>query len=260
MRPLRGGQGTFDKIVANVRAVAGKSPISIGGNFDADNADSYPALLDFLAEQEFASQDRQGHLQAGDQRRGRRCRPTPPPSRRSITGIIPLTAVAADGAPLGGTCMTVAGAGGSRQAASACDSLPLRRRDDGLPPRRDAEARLPDHRRRPHGPVRDPPQARPHHRSGRRALRLPGLHRRGHASPPATSPPRRRRSRRRRPTSFDRIGAWRKCGDCSFIPVCAGGCSVASHTELGDMDTPTCHRPSLESALVSLAADAAAFS
>ena len=24
---------------------------------------------------------------------------------------------------------------------------------------------------------------------------------------------------------FDRIGAWRKCGDCSFIPVCAGGCS-----------------------------------
>jgi uncharacterized protein len=57
---------------------------------------------------------------------------------------------------------------------------------------------------------------------------------------------------------FDRIGAWRNCGDCSFIPVCAGGCSVASHTELGDLDTPACHRPSIESALVSLAADAAA--
>jgi uncharacterized protein len=59
---------------------------------------------------------------------------------------------------------------------------------------------------------------------------------------------------------FDRIGAWRQCGDCSFIPVCAGGCSVASHTELGDLDTPACHRTSLESALVSLAADAAALS
>ena len=51
-RPLRGGQGTFDRIIANVRAVAGKCAISIGGNFDAENADSYPALLDFLAAQD----------------------------------------------------------------------------------------------------------------------------------------------------------------------------------------------------------------
>jgi len=42
--------------------------------------------------------------------------------------------------------------------------------------------------------------------------------------------------------------------------VCAGGCSVASHTELGDLDTPACHRQSLESALVSYAADTAAAS
>jgi uncharacterized protein len=60
--------------------------------------------------------------------------------------------------------------------------------------------------------------------------------------------------------TFDRIGAWRQCGDCSFIPVCAGGCSVASHTELGDLDTPACHLHSLESALVSYAAEAAAAS
>ena len=54
MRPLRGGQGTFDRIIANVRAVAGECRIAIGGNFDADNVDSYPALLDFLAAQDFA--------------------------------------------------------------------------------------------------------------------------------------------------------------------------------------------------------------
>ena len=41
------------------------------------------------------------------------------PSR--INGIIPLTAVAADGAPLGGACMTIAGAGGAK-ASSPCDS------------------------------------------------------------------------------------------------------------------------------------------
>ena len=54
MRPLRGRQGTFDKIVENVRRVADIVPITIGGNFDESSADSYPALLDFLREQEFA--------------------------------------------------------------------------------------------------------------------------------------------------------------------------------------------------------------
>ena len=56
---------------------------------------------------------------------------------------------------------------------------------------------------------------------------------------------------------FDALGAWRNCGDCACIPVCAGGCSVASHTELGDMNTPTCHKRSFESALISLAHDVA---
>ena len=48
MRPLRGGQGTFDRIVENVRKVAGKVRIAVGGNFDANSVESFPALLDFL--------------------------------------------------------------------------------------------------------------------------------------------------------------------------------------------------------------------
>jgi len=56
---------------------------------------------------------------------------------------------------------------------------------------------------------------------------------------------------------FEHLAAWHKCGDCAFIPVCAGGCSTASHIELGDMNTPTCHKPAFESALISLAHDAA---
>ena len=54
MRPLRGGQGTFDRIIENVRKVAGRCRISIGGNFDETSVDSYPALLAFLQEQDFA--------------------------------------------------------------------------------------------------------------------------------------------------------------------------------------------------------------
>ena len=54
MRPLRGGQGTFDRIIENIRRVAGRCGIAIGGNFDESSVDSYPALLEFLREQEFA--------------------------------------------------------------------------------------------------------------------------------------------------------------------------------------------------------------
>ena len=56
---------------------------------------------------------------------------------------------------------------------------------------------------------------------------------------------------------FDRLNPWSECGDCAFIPVCAGGCVVASHTTLGDMNKPTCHKRALESAVISLAHEAA---
>src|SRR2546428_2518520 len=47
MRPLRGGQGTFDRIVENIRKVAGRTNIAIGGNFDASSVESYGARLAF---------------------------------------------------------------------------------------------------------------------------------------------------------------------------------------------------------------------
>ncbi len=53
MRPLRGGQGTFDRIIENIRRVAGRCRIAIGGNFDESSVDSFPALLEFLQEQDF---------------------------------------------------------------------------------------------------------------------------------------------------------------------------------------------------------------
>src|SRR5579862_5524896 len=51
MRPLRGGQGTFDRIVENIRRVIDKTGIAIGGNFDESSIGSFPALLDYLKSQ-----------------------------------------------------------------------------------------------------------------------------------------------------------------------------------------------------------------
>jgi sulfatase maturation enzyme AslB (radical SAM superfamily) len=48
------------------------------------------------------------------------------------------------------------------------------------------------------------------------------------------------------------------CGDCSFVPVCGGGCSVAANSELGDLHAPACHKSALEQAVVSLAQRTAA--
>jgi len=57
--------------------------------------------------------------------------------------------------------------------------------------------------------------------------------------------------------NFERLRAWAQCRDCAFIPVCAGGCTVAAHNELGDMNAPNCHKASFEAGVVSLAHDAA---
>ena len=107
MRPLRGGQGTFDRIVQNIRNIAGRCRISIGGNFDESSVDSYPALLDFLAEQEFADQLAKVAFKPIIRE------PQPPKAK----GFISLTAVSNSGKPLNGTCMTSAGT-----ATNACDS------------------------------------------------------------------------------------------------------------------------------------------
>jgi uncharacterized protein len=57
---------------------------------------------------------------------------------------------------------------------------------------------------------------------------------------------------------FERLEAWKQCRDCAFIPVCAGGCTVASHAELGDMEAPSCHKRSFEAGVATMARDAAA--
>ena len=165
MWPLRGGQGTFDKILNNVRQVADRCRISIGGNFDESSVDSYPALLDFLREQEFADKltkvafkpiireteaaAAEGVHSAHGRRRRRQA------AQRFLHDVSGRGRVCSDGGRV--------------------RFVPLPRRQDGVPPRGDDQARIQDRRRRAHGTVRNPQAARPHNRPGWLALRVPRI-------------------------------------------------------------------------------------
>jgi uncharacterized protein len=242
MRPLRGGQGTFDRIIENVRKVAGKVRIGIGGNFDADSVESFPALLDFLKEQDFS-----------DKLVKVAFKPIIREKPVSQKGISPLTVVTDK--PLGGTCMTAAGAGGS----SICDTCSFV--DEQL-------SNLREETKKRGFPTVDGVHMGPCEIHKKHAYTI-GPNGALYACPGFTGEPtlstghiddRKESWRMSAAERFEHLAAWHKCGDCAFIPVCAGGCSVASHTELGDMNTPTCHKPSFESALVALAHDAASAS
>jgi uncharacterized protein len=248
MRPLRGGQGTFDRIVQNIRTIADLVAVSIGGNFDESSVDSYPALLDYLKEQDFA--DKLVKVNFKPVVRG-------PEQSVSARGIIPLTPLGANGAPvkpLGGTCMTSVGEGLS--PASACDSCNFAAekmsylRDETIRrgfPTPDGVHNGPCHVHAKHAHTIGPDgslYACPGF-TGERGLST------GHIDD------RRDAFRESAREKFERLRPWKECGDCAFIPVCAGGCLVASQTQLGDMNLPTCHKPSFESALISLAHTAA---
>ena len=241
MRPLRGGQATFDKIIENIRRVSGTCNIAIGGNFDEGSVDSYPALLDFLKEQDFA-----------DTLVKVAFKPIISTSANpaAAAGTIPLTAVDASGKPLGGSCMTSAGAG------SPCDSCHFL--DEKM-------SFLREETKKRGFRTLDGVHMGPCEIHMRHAYTLgtdgslyacPGFATETHESVGHIDG-RRDTDRDRAQSRFDSLAAWRNCGDCTFIPVCAGGCSVASHNELGDMNEPACHKSSFESALVSLAHDAA---
>ena len=248
MRPLRGGQGTFDRIVDNIRRVAGKVGIAIGGNVDESTVDSYPALLEYLRQQEFADQlikvNFKPIVRNGDA--------GSPVTSAPKKNILTLTPVGADGAPvkpLNGTCMTSAGAGTAGGSCTSCHSL-----DDKMSFLRDETRRhgfpTPDgvhngpchvhmahaHTIGPDGSLYACPGF-----TGEKALST------GHIDDRLES---WRETARER---FLRLSPWKECGDCAYIPVCAGGCVVNSHTTFGDMNTPTCHKRAFDSALNSLA-------
>lgn len=247
MRPLRGGQGTFDRIIENIRRVAPRVRVAIGGNFDESSVDSYPALLAFLREQDFA--DRIGKVNFKPVVRSAEDAGALKPA--GGPRILSLTPVGADGVPtkpLGGTCMTSAGAG----TASTCDTCHFL--DDKM-------TFLREETRRFGFPTPDGVHNGPCHVHMQHAHTI-GPDGSLYACPGFTGEKglstghidqRRDPLRERARQQFDRLRPWDECGDCAFIPVCAGGCIAASHATLGDMHTPACHKRAFESAVVSLA-------
>jgi len=243
MRPLRGRQGTFDKIIENIRRVSNDIGITIGGNFDESSWDSYPALLEFLREQEFADQITKINFKPIIKA----------PEPELPKGFIPLTVVGRNDKPLGGTCMTTAGAGGGRASSSPCDSCHFA--DEKM-------SFLREETRKYGFPTPDGVHMGPCEIHRRHAYTI-GPEGSLYACPGFTGEAtestghidgREETWRAAAAERFDRLSAHKEtCGDCSFIPVCGGGCSVAAHTELGDMNHPSCHKGSFESAVVSLA-------
>ena len=245
-RPLRGGQGTFDKIIANVRKVAPKVRISIGGNFDAASVDSYPALLDFLAEQEFAPRISKVAFKPV-------IKPTAP-----AKNIIPLMAVGNTGKPLGGACMTAAGSGiGSGKASSVCDNchfvddqmihLMEETEKRGFPTMDGVHMgpceihKKNAHTVGPEGALYACPGF-----AGEKQQSVGNIHGRRDVGQTATA------------DRFDGLAAWKECGDCAFIPVCAGGCTTAAHAEFNDIQKPNCHIGLFEAGVKALAMKASA--
>ena len=240
MRPLRGGQGTFDRIVENIRQVADRCRIAIGGNFDESSAGSYPALLDYLRAQDFGSKLVKVNF-----------KPIVRSEPVSAKGIIPLRPVGAKES-LKGTCMTSVGSG----AGAACDSCHTMEdqmtfireetqrhgfpTNDGVPKGMCHVHKTHAHTIGPDGSLYACPGF-----TGQLAMST------GHIDD------RRDSWRESALDKFERLHPWSECGDCAFIPTCAGGCVAASHSQLGDMNMPTCHKPTFESALISLAHKAA---
>jgi len=262
MRPLRGRQGTFDRIIENVRRVADRTPITIGGNFDESSWDSFPALLDYLREQEFADKIARINFKPIIKA----------PEPELPKGFIPLTAVGGNGKPLGGTCMTSAGAGGGNAPGGRSLGAPGGRSLGGGPCDSchfvdEKMSFLRDETRKRGLPTPDGVHMGPCEIHRRHAHTI-GPDGSLYACPGFTGEQtestghidgRDEDWRRAAAGRFERLSAHKKeCGDCSYIPVCGGGCSVAAHTELGDMHQPSCHRGALESAAYSLAQRVAA--
>jgi uncharacterized protein len=240
MRPLRGGQGTFDRIIENIRRVAGRCRIAIGGNFDESSVDSFPALLEYIKQQDFADKLAKVFF-----------KPILRSEPVSPKGIIPLIPVAAKD-KLNGTCMTSVGSG----AGAACDSCSLL--DDKLSFIRSETKRLgfPTHDGVHNGPCHVHKQHAHTIGPDGSLYACPGFT--GQLALSTGHIDDRKESWRESALErFNRLHPWKECGDCAFIPVCAGGCIAASYSQVGDMNTPTCHKRSFESALVSLAHDAA---
>ena len=135
MRPLRGGQGTFDRIVENIRPVAGRCRIAIGGNFDESSVEQLSRRC---------STSCRRRISATSSSRSTSSRSSATDAARCAKGIIPLTPVGAASKPLEGHVHDV----GRLRRGTSLRHLRLRSTTRCRSSARRRSARLPDARRR----------------------------------------------------------------------------------------------------------------
>ncbi len=235
-RPLRGGQGTFDRILANVASVADAVPVSIGGNFDVATADRFPRLLDFLRAQPFADKLVRVAFKPIVNHRG------------APEGAIALATIDTPRASCGSA---------AADRGTSCDSYHVT--DGHL-------ARLRVETAKRGFFTNDGVHMGPCEIYRRHAHTI-GPDGALYVCPGFTGEPEQAigfvdrepaSTQRRSAERFTRLTPRKpECGTCPFIPVCGGGCSAAAHAELHDVHAPACHREAFEAALVSLARTAA---
>jgi uncharacterized protein len=224
-----------------MRRVAPLVPLTVGGNFDVSTADRYPALLDFLREQDFAPQIAQVLFKPVIRRA----------SAGGARGVNLLMSGGQSATLLKSRCAN--SDGGSN---AVCDSRYLA--DEQM-----AFLHV-ETRKRGFATVDGihlgPCELYRHHSHaiGPDGSLYPCS---GFAGNRARSVGHIRRTTSEHQAAFAsqiaRLEPWRKCGTCAFVPVCGGGCAVAALAELGDMTAPSCHKRALELALVNLAEDSA---
>lgn len=247
LRPLRGGQGTFDRIVANVCRLADRVPITVGGNFDEGSIESFPALLDHLKELGLA--DKLARVSFKPIIKEKRLSA----SARGViggSGIIPLTAIGGRKGILLATPVVA-----QASASSPCDTCHFAS-DEGKDMAwimGEAEAKG---FRTGGGLLKGPCEIHKRHAftigPDGALYKCPGFT--GEASLSTGHIDAQRHAARAEVAArFDDLSNWKKCGDCSFIPVCAGGCSAGAHMQKGDFSEPLCHKPQFEKAVAAMA-------
>ena len=166
MRPLRGRQGTFDKIIENVRQVADKVLDHHRRQLRRVVGGQLPGAARLPARAGLRRHDREDQFQADHQGAGARA------AERAHSADRRRRERQAARRHVHDQRGRRNRRGKSRQRVRL---VPLRRREDVVPARGDAQARLPHGGRRAHGSVRDPPASTPTP-SGRtaRSTRAPG--------------------------------------------------------------------------------------
>ena len=243
MRPLRGGQGTFDKIIANIRQIAGQVRDRDRRQLRRDRRWT-PTRRCSTSSPSRSSRGTSSKVvvQAGDPRR-EAAQTGADAARERRAEVHRADAGQPSGKPLNGTCMTSAGTA----RVERLRHLPLHGRADVVPAGRNEEARVPDRSTactwgRARSTASTPtPSARTARSTPAPASPATRSMSTGHID--GTSDVTRAAAARK----FDQLAAWKACHDCAFIPVCAGGCTVASHSELGDMNAPELPQAKLRS-------------